>query len=406
MKFSIGQNESTGYTHDHRRKDSNPAPGFDHGCIQRIMTYEILCGDALTRLKSLPDESFHCCITSPPYWNLRDYGVACQLGLEKTPEEYIARMVEIFREVKRVLRNDGTLWVNIGDSYAASGRGGGGGSLNNEDVGKKISLANSRRAAVSGYKQKDLIGIPWVLAFALRAEGWFLRQDIIWNKPNPMPESVRDRCTKSHEYIFLLSKSRSYYFDSKAISEPASPDTDGRYGRAHSGYAPTGQAPHRGILSPRDNEKNFPSGWANSPNYKNQVPGHPKRGKGNSRTFRGGIYLNNEAFNNSGERTRNSHGNAENPTWRRNKRSVWTIAVQGFSEAHFATFPEALVESCLFAGCPQGGTVLDPFCGSGTVGVVALKSGRHFTGIELNPQYVEMAQRRIQRECGFLTVEA
>ena len=294
----------------------------------------VLLADALEGLRTLEPESVHTCVTSPPYYNLRDYGVAGQIGNEDTPEAFVEKLVEIFREVRRVLRQDGTLWVNIGDSYATR-------SGAQPPTNTRNSCGHTAKRIPSGYKYKDLIGIPWLLAFALRADGWYLRQDIIWNKSNCMPESVRDRCTKSHEYIFLLSKSERYHFDLRAIKEPAGT-------------------------------------------------------KGNARSFRGGgAYTGGRSFNNSAEVARESHGNAKNEAGTRNKRDVWTVSTTGFRGAHFAVFPEKLIEPCILAGCPEGGTVLDPFAGSGTTGVVAKKLGRDFVGIEINPEYHKMALDRI-----------
>ena len=294
----------------------------------------ILLADALEGLRTLEPESAHTCVTSPPYFNLRDYGVAGQIGNEDTPEAFVGNLVEVFREVWRVLRPDGTLWVNIGDSYAT--RSG------------KQPPTNTRNSCGHTEKRTPIrslylypAGVPWLLAFALRADGWYLRQDIIWNKSNCMPESVRDRCTKSHEYIFLLSKSEHYYFDPQAIREPAGT-------------------------------------------------------KGNARSFRGGgAYTGGRSFNNSAEVARESHGNVKNDTGTRNKRDVWTVSTTGFRGAHFAVFPEKLIEPCILAGCPEGGTVLDPFTGSGTTGVVAKRLGRNFVGCEINPDYAKMAADRI-----------
>ena len=299
---------------------------------------KIITGDALEVLKELPDCIVDCCISSPPYLGLRDYGVNGQIGLENSVEAYINRLTDIFREVRRVLKNDGTLWMNVGDSYVSS------------------------NSEYSNCKRKDLIGVPWLLAFALRDDGWYLRQDIIWEKPNAMPESVKDRCTKSHEYIFLFSKQSKYYFDYEAIKEPAV---------GFNSIAPTGS---KGALKPNSRLR-----------------------KGNSRTFRGGgVYTKGQSFNNSAEITRESHGNNENMTGLRNKRSVWTVATQGYKEAHFATFPEKLIEPCVLAGSRDGGIILDPFIGSGTTAVVAKKFNRGFIGIELNPEYAEMAKRRLE----------
>lgn len=299
------------------------------------MAERFLLGDALEQLRTMPPESVHTCVTSPPYYNLRDYGTEGQIGNEASVEEYINTLVRIFREVRRVLRPDGTLWVNIGDSYATR-------SGNQPPTNTRNSCGHTAKKTPTGYKYKDMIGVPWLLAFALRADGWYLRQDIIWNKSNCMPEAVKDRCTKSHEYVFLLSKSERYYFDAQAISEPATSE------------------------------------------------------KGNARTFRGGgAYTGGRAHDNSAQVKRESHGNVENPTGRRNKRDVWTISTTGFRGAHFAVFPEKLVEPCILAGCPAGGVVLDPFMGSGTTGVVAKRLGRDFVGVEINPEYVKMATARI-----------
>lgn len=287
---------------------------------------KVYLGDCKEVLQTFPDACIDCCVTSPPYFAQRDYGVDGQIGLEDTPEAYIERLTEVFMEVYRVLKPNGTLWLNVGDTYAWS-------------VMK-----------LSGCKRKDCIGIPWMLAFSLRNAGWYLRQDIIWEKSNPMPESVRDRCTKAHEYIFLLSKSRRYYFDSDAIKEPAV------------GF-----------------NNDLPAG---SPGQK--IP-NSRRRKENAKTFHGG-----------GNYTcGRSCGNSEDRTGLRNKRSVWTVSTQPTREAHFATFPAKLIEPCILAGCPREGVVLDPFIGSGTTGIVAGRLERNFVGIELNPEYQQMAERRI-----------
>lgn len=313
------------------------------------MTIHILTGDCRDVLRTLADGSVQCCVTSPPYYGLRDYGVDGQIGLEQTPDAFVAELVAVFREVRRVLRDDGTLWLNIGDSYAAQrggtampaqtvagGVGGKGDERAHRGMGEGRGSAH-RNAAAIGLKHKDLIGIPWMLAFALRADGWYLRQDIIWAKPNPMPESVRDRCTKAHEYLFLLSKSARYYYDAQAIAEPA-------------------------INAGRVVEYD-------------------------------GTQKNCEAAQDERMRTRVAGDRTVGDT--RNRRSVWEVATQPFSEAHFATFPPALIEPCILAGCPVGGTVLDPFFGAGTTGLVADRLQRNAIGIELNPQYAEMARRRI-----------
>ncbi len=295
----------------------------------------ILLGDAPELMRTLETESVHTCVTSPPYYNLRDYGVTGQIGMEETPEEYIAKLVDVFREVRRVLRQDGTLWVNIGDSYATR-------SGPQPPTNTRNAHGHTRKELPGGYKCKDLMGIPWLLAFALRADGWYLRQDIIWNKPNAMPESVKDRCTKSHEYIFLLSKTDRYYFDADAIREPFS--TPPRAGERRS-YRP-------GTSSSFDvNDGHLAQ--------KGNFAGLPLNPKG------------------------------------RNKRDVWSVSTGGFKGAHFSVFPDGLVEPCILAGCPEGGTVLDPFAGSGTTGVVAKRLWRNFVGVEIKPDYWEMATDRI-----------
>lgn len=299
---------------------------------------KVICGDALEALRTMEPESVYTCITSPPYYNLRDYGAPGQIGMEETPERYIQSLVEVFREVWRVLRKDGTLWINIGDSYATSSGPQPPGNTRNK-------CGHTSKSVPDGYKKKDMIGIPWLLAFALRADGWYLRQDIIWQKPNAMPESIRDRCTKSHEYIFLLSKSAKYYFDAAAISEPI-----------------TGKSTKRYLMQGGE-----------------QMP-----------IFGGGKYGDNER-----EETRTKSGKPYKPKGRRNKRSVWSISTAGFKGAHFATFPEKLVEPCVLAGSPPGGTVLDPFAGSGTTGAVAKRLRRDFVGVEINPEYARMAEDRI-----------
>jgi DNA modification methylase len=301
----------------------------------------IVCMDALAYLKTLPDECVNCVVTSPPYWNLRDYGVAGQMGSEATPQEFVANLVTLFREVKRVLRSDGTCWVNLGDSYANDTKWGGqtGGK---HALGLHGGTAIGRNRTNTGLPSKSLIGIPWRVAFGLQDDGWILRSDIIWAKPNPMPESVTDRPTKAHEYLFLLTKSGDYWYDVEAIREPAVSE------------------------------------------------------KGNRRAFRGGgTYTNNNGFSNSSYKQNEVAGNCTNDTGVRNKRDVWTVASEPFAEAHFATFPQKLVEPCVLAGCPAGGVVLDPFMGSGTTALVARRLRRHYVGCDLNPEYVAMAERRL-----------
>lgn len=299
--------------------------------------------ECLTGLSLLPDNSINCCITSPPYYGLRDYGNDRQIGLEDTPEEYIEKLVNVFHEVYRVLMPDGTLWINIGDSYAGSMKGAAQFPDNAMNYKQGTNRGTLGKATLvkqcTGCKPKDLIGIPWMLAFALRADGWYLRQDIIWNKPSVMPESVRDRCTKSHEYIFLLSKRRKYYFNAGEIAEPASTYNE--------------------IVRDRSTTK------------LNNTPGRSKMG-----------------------------GLVRNDYHTRNKRSVWTVATQPLREAHFATYPEKLIVDCIKAGCPEGGIVLDPFIGAGTTALVARKLNRNYVGFELNPDYVSLARRRIDKELG------
>lgn len=318
----------------------------------------VLLTDALEGLRTLEPESVHTCVTSPPYYNLRDYGVAGQIGAEATPEEFVEKLVEVFREVRRVLHPDGTLWVNIGDSYATR-------SGNQPPTNTRNSCGHTEKRTPPGYKYKDLIGVPWLLAFALRADGWYLRQDIIWNKSNCMPESVRDRCTKSHEYIFLLSKSERYYFDAAAISEPITGASTKRYMQNIESQAGSFKQPGRG--------------------------GRPM--KAALPRFGGEKYGADQT-----EKTRTKSGKTYAPTPRRNKRDVWTVGTSGFRGAHFAVFPEKLIEPCILAGCPEGGTVLDPFAGSGTTGVVAKRLGRNFIGCEINPDYAKMAADRIAAE--------
>jgi DNA modification methylase len=323
----------------------------------------ILIGDVRERLKELSDQSVNCCVTSPPYWGLRDYGNDDQIGLEQNPDDFINELVTIFREVRRVLRDDGTLWVNMGDSYSGSGKGTAGnlGSIHNER-----HLENKTGGLIpKGTKPKDLIGIPWMLAFALRADGWYLRQDIIWNKPNPMPESVTDRCTKSHEYIFLLSKSRQYYYDNEAIKEPAIYPFDDRSSRSDS-RAGTSMNSVGGKTSIRFGGNKY--GDSDDPKHATKS------------------------------------GNEYVSTGTRNKRDVWTVTTKPFRGAHFATFPPDLIEPCILAGCPKGGTVLDPFFGAGTTGLVAQRHDRLWIGCELNEEYAAIAKQRIESEMNLFTV--
>ena len=315
------------------------------------------------------------CVTSPPYFGLRDYGHDGQIGLEQTPEQYIKAMVEVFRCVWDVLADDGTLWLNIGDSYAGSGKGsnpdgtphpstllGKQGTNTGTVTGKNMP----QKAHKIGLKPKDLIGIPWMLAFALRADGWYLRQDIIWHKPNPMPESVQDRCTKAHEYIFLMSKSQKYYFDNEAIAEPLAASSVARLAQ------PT-LAQQAGS---------------------DRVPG---KTNGNMKAV-GPRFGGNKYGDDDSEESRTKSGNewVQNETGRRNKRSVWTVTTKPYKGAHFATFPSDLITPCILAGAPVGGVVLDPFMGSGTTAAVAIANGRNYLGCELNSAYKELQDDRIR----------
>ncbi len=335
----------------------------------------LYCGDALVLLKEFPSESVNMCVTSPPYYGLREYGMDDQIGLESTPVEYVEKLVSVFREMRRVLRGDGTLWLNLGDSYAGSGKGIG------SDHGKAVfsdSDIPKTDWERSGLKSKDLIGIPWRVAFALQADGWWLRQDIIWSKPNPMPESVTDRCTKSHEYLFLLSKSAKYYYDAEAIKEAASWNTHERQARARIENKSNPTDKINGI------RPHVPSNWdiskGDGPHGSFHKDGRRKLGDPGS-----GI-KNNVSFD---------AAMAVMPDTR-NKHSVWEITTQPYKEAHFATYPEALVKPCILAGCPAGGGVLDMFAGSGTTLSVAKQLNRKSIGIELSPEYCKLAQKRIE----------
>lgn len=317
------------------------------------MSFTIHHGDCLEVLRDMAPASAHCCVTSPPYFGLRDYGHEGQIGLEPSPEAYVEKLVAVFREVRRVLRDDGTLWLNLGDSYSNLG-GPGWQGKNGDRADRRFTgtrdtdaMKSQARVAYTGYKSKDLLGVPWMVAFALRADGWFLRQDIIWAKPNPMPESVRDRCTKAHEYLFLLSKSERYHFDAEAISE----------------------------------ESVF--GAPNSPSSIKSPYG--------------------QGFTRRGRAAGADRGTGEKVYERRNKRSVWTVSTKPFQDAHFATFPPDLIEPCIAAGCPVNGTVLDPFGGAGTTGLVAERMGRNSVMVELNRDYVEMATLRIVGDAPLFT---
>lgn len=326
--------------------------------------------DCLQGLLKLPDNSIDCCVTSPPYYALRDYGVDGQIGLEETPEEYIRKLTEVFMEVHRVLKPEGTLWLNIADSY--NGSGGNHKDTHKNDTGFQGNIGvkyGGRGARVVGLKPKDLIGIPWMLAFSLRNAGWYLRQDIIWHKPNPMPESVTDRCTKSHEYIFLLSKSPKYYFDYEAIQEQATSQDVEQLKKIKFGGTKYGQ----------NDDKHFQtySGKEYKPRTKNCQYDWEKPNT---------MHI------------RREQGLPDKEYVVRNKRDVWSVNVHPDSVAHFATYPEELITPCILAGCPSGGVVLDPFMGSGTTARVARKLNRHFVGFELNPEYCKIIEKKIQVE--------
>ena len=311
-----------------------------------LKTDTIINRDALYALRELPEESVHCCVTSPPYYALRDYGLDMQIGREDTPEQYIDRLTEVFRELRRVLRSDGTLWLNIADTYCGTGNKGYHADPKNPKGRNGQQIARNNR--VSGCKQKDLIGIPWLLAFALRADGWYLRSDIIWQKENPMPESVKDRPTRCYEHIFLLTKSKKYFYDAAAIAEPLAPTTAARYRTGRS----AGQK------------------------YADEVPGQGNV-QGLNRARSGSYY-----------------DEALMPTMR-NRRDVWLINTVPYKGGHFAAFPPKFAETCIKAGCPKGGVVLDPFFGSGTTGAAAKQLDRHYIGIEINAEYCALARARI-----------
>lgn len=321
------------------------------------------------------------CVTSPPYFGLRDYGHPGQIGLEQTPEQYIAAMVEVFRCVWDVLADDGTLWLNIGDSYARTGG-------TDRKVSSTAQVGSTRntmeqmsdrtsKASALGLKDKDLIGIPWMLAFALRADGWYLRQDIIWSKPNPMPESVRDRCTKAHEYVFLLSKSERYYFDHEAIKEPVAASTVARLSQPNL------------------------ANQAGSDRVPGKTNGNMKAVRSKANSFKREGSKREQAIPGQAVGThRPDRAESEYDLDTRNRRSVWTVATRPYKGAHFATFPPALIEPCILAGSRVNDIVLDPFMGSGTTAAVALQHGRQYLGCELNPAYRPLQDARIATSVG------
>jgi len=368
------------------------------------MTTTIMIGDVREQLRTLADNSVHCIVTSPPYWGLRDYGVDGQIGLEASPAEFIAAMVDVFEDLRRVLRPDGTCWMNMGDSYAGGRYHTGhpdplrtkNDGLTEAMRGQRKMIASRRRDSapiprsdmrVPGLKPKDLVMMPHRLAIALQDAGWWVRQDIVWSKPNPMPESVRDRCTKAHEYIFLLTKSDKYFYDADAIAEPL------------------GSASVARLAQDVDSQH----GSARVPGKTNGAMKAVGRRAAGNRTHKG-----TSAYEGGDEKLRTKAGlisfaererakvEAGDLVGTRNKRSVWSMATQPYSDAHFATFPPELPETCIKAGCPPGGTVLDPFFGAGTTGLVAERLQRDCIGIELNPAYAEIARRRIISDCPIL----
>lgn len=359
----------------------------------------ILTGDALAMLRTLPDESVQTCVTSPPYFGLRNYAMPGQIGLERTPAEYVAKLVEVFREVRRVLRSDGTLWLNLGDTYTGGNAGGDTGkstlqgttesqdqskaARSGQRIGHRSSFRRDRATrqdephkAVDGLAAKNLIGVPWRVAFALQEDGWILRQDIIWAKPSCMPESVTDRCTKSHEYLFLLSKAQRYFYDADAIAEPVS---EAMLKQVEEGYDGLGLKDYEsaGVQNPSSvkariianarKKQRVHAGWDTKPGSHGTIH---RNGRAQEVEYAPAVRMTS------------------------NKRSVWTIPTSPYSDAHFATFPPDLVKPCILAGCPVGGLVLDPFAGSGTSGMVAIELGRRAVLIELNPEYVAMIRDR------------
>lgn len=393
---------------------SKKKPYYDRGGVV------IHCGDSGSVMEYLEEKSFSCCVTSPPYWGLRDYGTATwvggdaecshlvrenskvesstlaggrkttghqkegfkdrcprcgakrvdnQIGLEETPDLYVSKMVEVFRQVGRVLKDDGTLWLNLGDSYTSGGRDTFGSFQADSKQATNAAIKKSPRAAQPpGLKEKDLVGIPWRVAFALQADGWYLRQDIIWHKPNPMPESVTDRCTKAHEYIFLLSKSAKYHYDAKLIAEPCTDSSLARWNQDIDNQAGSDRVP----------------GKTNG----------PMKSVGGKRKVNGGASFGKQNYDTAGTGAQSRQ--YERPVYEsRNRRSVWTVTTKPYKGAHFATFPPDLIEPCILAGCPAGETVLDPFNGAGTTALVARKNGRKCIGIELNEDYCKIAAGRL-----------
>lgn len=352
-----------------------------------MMNIKIIQGDSLETLKTLESDSVHCCVTSPPYWGLRDYGHDNQIGLEATPNNYVENMVKIFREVRRILRNDGTLWLNLGDSYASfrdgkatpdTSRG--------ENNGTLVPKGHAKNRMASTFcgtniKHKDLVGIPWRVAFALQSDGWYLRQDIIWHKPNPMPESVTDRCTKSHEYIFLLSKQSKYYYDAEAIKVPIKDASAARLIQNVINQKGSSRVPGKTNGTMKAVCKNSANKNCQGLTARNGKDWNPLYAGGGSKVDGHSGYFDRDGNPLCGVMA--------------NKKSVWTVTTKPYKDAHFATYPPELIAPCILAGCPVGGTVLDPFGGSGTTGAVALENGRNAILCELNPEYIKLINKRI-----------
>lgn len=392
------------------------------------MQIEILKGDCLVTLKQLKDKSINTCITSPPYWGLRDYGEGKQLGLEETPEEFVENLVKVFREVKRVLRDDGTVWLNLGDSYAGNNSR----ASNNGRAGYGNPREGVFTKSGQGLKQKDLVGIPWRVALALQQDGWYLRQDIIWHKPNPMPESVKDRCTKAHEYIFLLSKSPKYYFDNESIKEdcvtkPIKKNVNKNHGKYKT---QENESAHRQGIHGKRGDKLIKE-RTKLPKQKDLVKFLRSKTSAKLLAKNTDIPLTKIEHWFRADEAGFAYPSIEDwqkvrdyvDDWsddffsidkslthyelktdevvqknKKNKRSVWTVSTKSFKGAHFATFPMDLIEPCLLAGCPRGGTVLDPFAGSGTTGIVAVNNDRNACLLELSDEYIEIAKDRIKQQ--------